>query len=119
MLTWKAFVNQRKRWASKTQHYQDKRVFLVLLFVYVFNCWFFVLLAVTFWNLHAWKLAAGYLVLKTIIEWPFVAAVAKFYKEETLMRYFFFMQPLHILYTVFVGFISQMGTYEWKGRRTK
>ena len=119
MPTWKAFVNQRKRWASKTTHYNDKRVFFVLLFVYFFNCWFFVLLATSFWNAPNWKLLAGYLVLKTVIEWPFVATVATFYSEKKLMRYFFFLQPLHIIYTVAVGFISQLGTYEWKGRRTQ
>jgi hypothetical protein len=45
--------------------------------------------------------------------------VAAFYKERRLMRFFLLFQPLHITYTVLVGFISQLGTYEWKGRKTK
>lgn len=116
---WSAFLAQRKRWASKTTHYNDKRVFFVLLFVYVLNCWFLTLLLATFWNAHAWKIALGFLILKTSAEWPFVARVAKFYNQHRLMRYFFFLQPLHIFYTVLVGLLSQAGTYEWKGRITK
>lgn len=119
MPTWKAFLNQRRRWASKTTHYNDKRIFWVLLFVYLLNCWFVVLLIATFSKAHTGWYAVGYLVLKTAIEWPFVSAVARFYNQQNLMRYFFVMQPLHIFYTVAVGLLSQFGTYEWKGRRTK
>lgn len=119
MPTWKAFMAQRKRWASKTTHYNDKRIFWVLLFVYLLNCWFVVLLASSFWNVQILKYAFLFLFLKTGIEWPFVAMVARFYNEKKLMRYFFFMQPLHIFYTVLVGLLSQFGHYEWKGRRTK
>jgi cellulose synthase/poly-beta-1,6-N-acetylglucosamine synthase-like glycosyltransferase len=119
MQSWTTFFNQRKRWGSKTIHYNDKRVFAVLLFVYLFNCWFLVLLAASFWNPHAWKIVAGYLVLKTAIEWPFVAMVAKFYNSQHLMPYFFFMQPLHIFYTAVLGLLSQWSSYKWKGRITK
>ena len=57
MPTWKAFFNQRIRWASKATHYMDKRIFSVLLLVYLFNlsfwfCWLpdfgIILLAVFF-----------------------------------------------------------------------
>jgi cellulose synthase/poly-beta-1,6-N-acetylglucosamine synthase-like glycosyltransferase len=119
MLTWRAFLQQRKRWASKTTHYNDKRVFFVLVFIYLLNCWFFVLLIAAFWNSSFLLLGVGFLFLKTGIEWPFVARVAAFYNERRLMRSFLLFQPLHIIYTVLVGFISQVGNYEWKGRKTK
>jgi cellulose synthase/poly-beta-1,6-N-acetylglucosamine synthase-like glycosyltransferase len=119
MPTWKTFINQRRRWASKTTHYNDKRIFFVLLFVYLLNVWFVVLLIASFWKPTVLIYALAFLLLKTIIEWPFVSMVATFYNEQKLMRYFFFMQPLHIFYTVLVGASSQFGSYEWKGRRTK
>lgn len=119
MPTWKAFVMQRRRWASKTTHYNDKRLIAVLLFVYLFNCWFFVLAIATFWNVHAAMALLLFVVLKTCIEWPFVQSIASFYNQQKLMRYFPLFQPLHIAYTVAVGLISQLPYYEWKGRRTK
>jgi cellulose synthase/poly-beta-1,6-N-acetylglucosamine synthase-like glycosyltransferase len=119
MLTWKAFFMQRKRWASKTLVYDDYRIIAVLAFVYLFNCLFGVLLAVALFNPVYWLYVAGYLLLKTAIEWPFVFSVAQFYGEQQLMKYFVLFQPLHIFYTVVVGALSQFGTYEWKGRRTR
>lgn len=119
MLTWKDFVRQRRRWASKTAYYDDKNVFYVLLFVYLLNLHFLVLLVALFFNPFYLYVLVGYLFFKTAIEWPFVASVAKFYDEKDLMPYFPLMQPLHILYTITVGLLSQLGAYQWKGRKLK
>ncbi|MDQ6608697.1 MAG: glycosyltransferase, partial [Bacteroidota bacterium] len=114
---WKEFFMQRKRWASKTLVYDDYRIILVLVFILLLNVLFFVLLIAAFINKIYWIHFISFLVGKTIIEWPFVSSVAKFYGEEKLMRYFFFIQPLHAFYTVVVGLLSQFGKYEWKGRK--
>lgn len=119
MKTWKDFLMQRKRWASKTLVYDDWRIIAVLGFVLLFNLLFFVLLGAAFFHSTYWIHFFVFLFGKTILEWPFVSTVAEFYDEKKLMRYFFFVQPLHIFYTVFVGIISQFGSYEWKGRRTR
>ncbi|MBD0352763.1 MAG: hypothetical protein ICV65_16580, partial [Flavisolibacter sp.] len=113
------FIKQRIRWASKTTHYQDKRIFWTLLLVYLVNLYFFVLLIASIWKVYYLPAAFLYLVLKTVVELPFVYAVSKFFGQQRLIAYFPFFQPVHILYTVAIGFISQFGKYEWKGRRTK
>lgn len=119
MKTWKAFLNQRIRWASKADSYGDKRILAVLLFVYLFNLSFCILATAAFFN-------AGYLywlfalwIAKTLVEFPFVISVARFFNKQKLLRYFFFFQPLHIIYTITAGFLGQVGTYEWKGRKVK
>ncbi|HVG12906.1 MAG TPA: hypothetical protein VM843_07875, partial [Flavisolibacter sp.] len=112
------FFWQRIRWASKTVHYNDQRVFGVLLFIYLFNVLFFILCIAALFDIDHLKLALAFWVLKTAVEWPLVAAVARFYNEQGLMKYFFFFQPLHMLYTVTIGLLSQVGKYRWKGRRT-
>jgi len=119
MPTWKAFFNQRKRWASKTLVYDDFRIIAVLGFIYLLNLLFIVLIVVAFFNSFYWIDVAGFLLIKTFIELPFVYSVSKFYNEQRLLKYFFLFQPFHILYTVSVGLISQFGKYEWKGRQTK
>ncbi|MEI9943925.1 MAG: hypothetical protein WDN26_06840 [Chitinophagaceae bacterium] len=70
-----------------------------------------------FWFKQYWLWVAGLWVAKTIIEFPFVYSVASFFNKQKLMGYFFFFQPLHILYTIVSGLFSQFGKYEWKGRR--
>ncbi len=117
--SWKIFFNQRIRWASKATHYEDKRIFAVLLLVYLFNLSFPALLIAGFWNYHYWIYCAGLWVAKTIIEFPFVAEVASFFGKSSLLKYFFFLQPVHIFYTIISGLFGQFGKYEWKGRKVR
>lgn len=119
MATWKQFFVQRIRWSSKAGYYEDWRIKGVLLFVYFFNCLFFVLLVAATIDDYYWGVLIFYLIGKIIIETPFVYSVASFYKEQKLLIYFPFLQPLHIIYTVLIGIVSQVGTYKWKGRDTK
>lgn len=119
MKSWKDFLMQRRRWASKALVYDDKRIVAILFFVYFFNLFFLAAIVASLLQPFYWWLVAGFWLLKTFIEWPFVRSVARFYEEQGLMRYFFLLQPLHMFYTVFIGLYGQMGKYEWKGRKTK
>jgi biofilm PGA synthesis N-glycosyltransferase PgaC len=116
--TWKEFFSQRIRWASKATHYDDKRIFFVLLLVYLFNLSFLLLAIGGFWLSFLWIVCAGLWLGKTIVEFPFVYSVAKFFDQQRLMKYFFLFQPLHIFYTILAGFLGQFG-YTWKERKLK
>jgi cellulose synthase/poly-beta-1,6-N-acetylglucosamine synthase-like glycosyltransferase len=118
MHTWKSFFQQRKRWSSKATYYKDWRISLVLLFIYVFNLYFLVLLAFGIYESKYLLILFLYLPGKTIIEIPMVYSVARFYSQQKLLVYFPFLQPLHIIYTIVIGLVSQIGTYQWKGRKT-
>jgi len=113
---WKGFFHQRVRWASKADSYQDKRIFWILLLVYVVNVLFIALLAGTFFNYWWLWLFLLLLVMKTIVEYSFVRDVAGFFGQQGLMVYFPVLQPLHIFYTVIVGWLGKFGSYNWKGR---
>ena len=119
MQSWKSFFNQRIRWASKARSYSDKRIFYVLVLVYLFNLSFIALFIAGFFNNHYWLALAVAWVAKTLAELPFVTGVARFFGKKDLLKYFFFFQPMHILYTVVSGLLGQFGTYEWKGRIVK
>jgi cellulose synthase/poly-beta-1,6-N-acetylglucosamine synthase-like glycosyltransferase len=119
MSSWNELLMQRKRWAGKALVYDDYRMVAVLFFVYLLNLSFISLIFLCFFNSFFWMYAGLFLVIKTFIEWPFVYTVAGFYGEQRLMKYFLWMQPIHIFYTVVIGIIGQLGKYQWKGRRTK
>ncbi len=119
MPSWKAFFNQRARWASKATHFDDRRIFWVLLLVYLFNFSFLVLLVAGFWNHSYWLYLLVAIVLKTGAELLFFHTIATFFDKQWAVKYFFFFQPLHIFYTVIAGLLGQVGKYEWKGRRVK
>jgi poly-beta-1,6-N-acetyl-D-glucosamine synthase len=119
MKTWKDFFNQRIRWASKATSYNDKRIFCVLLLVYLFNLSFLYLLVAGFWNYHYWIYAICYWLLKTLVELPFFYSITRFFYKQWVVKYFFFFQPLHIAYTITSGLLGQFGKYEWKGRKVR
>lgn len=116
MQTWREFFNQRRRWASKTLVYDDRRILAVLGLVLLLNLLPLVLAIAGVFQPVFFLYLLLFLLVKAIIEWPFVFSVAKFYNQEKLMCYFLFLQPLHVFYTFFVGIWSQLGTYNWKGR---
>jgi biofilm PGA synthesis N-glycosyltransferase PgaC len=113
------FFNQRKRWASKTFAYQERLLTGILAFVYLFNCLLFGLMIAGLLNYHYWLIVLMLLLIKTIVEWPFLYSVANYYQEKKLMKYFLFFQPFHVIYTVITGIISQTGQYNWKARKLK
>ena len=118
-LTWKDFFNQRIRWASKSAHYKDKKIFSVLLLVYFFNFSLAGLLVAAFWLHFLWIGFFCLLIAKTSIEFIFIYPVAKFFNKQKLLKIFFFFQPLHIFYTLIAGWLGRFGTVEWKGRKVK
>ena len=118
--TWTAFLNQRRRWASKAVFYKDKRVSYVLLLVYLVNLLFPILLILGLAvNTAFLYLLGALLVAKTAIEYRFVKMVAGYFSKNQLMKYFIWMQPFHIFYTVVSGWLGQAGRYHWKGRKVK
>ncbi|MEI9910003.1 MAG: hypothetical protein WDO71_10205 [Bacteroidota bacterium] len=119
MTTWKAFLHQRIRWASKAKQYDDKRILPVLVLVYFFNLSFLVLLAAGFEDHRYWLCALILWLLKTLVEFPFFRSLSIFFNKQWALKWFFFFQPLHIFYTVISGLFGQFGKYEWKGRKVK
>ena len=117
--TWKAFWQQRIRWSSKADKYDDKTVFRVLLLVYFFNFFLLALFLGSIFNPDTLIVALLLLFSKIIVEFPFVNSVATFFHQQRFMIYFPFLQPLHMVYVVLTGFLGKFGSYEWKGRKVK
>lgn len=117
--TWKDFFNQRIRWSSKADKYQEKKMTAILALVYFFNLNFLILLIVSFFNSGYWKLLLLLLFIKILIEMIFLFPVATFFHKIRQLIIFPFLQPLHILYIIIAGFLGKFGRYEWKGRIVK
>jgi len=123
------FFNQRIRWASKADKYDDKRIFAVLLLVYLVNVLMLVLpiaglfrpdkLSIIHYPLSITDLWLLLLLIKTIVELIFLYPVATFFGKQKLLWLFPLMQPFHILYTVIAGWLGKFGSYKWKGRNVK
>lgn len=119
MKTWRDFFNQRIRWASKADKFDDKRILAVLVFIYLFNLSFLLLPLAAIGHKKVWFCLLAMIAGKTIIELRFMVPVARFFKEKNLLWWFPIMQPFHIVYTVIAGWLGKFGKYTWKGRSVK
>ena len=120
--TVKEFFYQRIRWASKADKYDDKRIFAVLLLVYLFNALLLILPVIGIVKNYQFNLFRFWLslaILKTIIELIFLFPVAKFFDKQRLLWLFPLAQPFHILYTVIAGWLGKFGSYRWKERKVR
>jgi len=116
---WKSFLQQRIRWASKSGKYNDVKLTGILLLVYLFNLSFLVLAVGSLFSSTLLFLGLGMFVTKVLAEYYFIIPVAHFFRKDWVLKYFPFLQPLHILYIITAGFLGMLGGYEWKGRRVK
>ena len=114
MDTWKGFIMQRIRWASKARYYDDHSITMVLTLVYLFNLSFICLALMGSWSTLLIALA-----FKTFFELFFLDPVAKFFQLQPELKYFVFYQPIHIVYNIAAGLFGQLKTYSWKGRKVK
>lgn len=117
--TIKEFMNQRIRWASKTNKYTDKKIIAVLMLVYLLNAWIFILGISSFFFQKAFYLFIISIVIKIISELFFLYPVARFFNKQKLLWWFIPAQPFHILYTLVAGWLGLFGSYQWKGRKVK
>jgi cellulose synthase/poly-beta-1,6-N-acetylglucosamine synthase-like glycosyltransferase len=119
MPDWKSFLNQRIRWASKAEKYDDKSIIMVLAMVYFYNVTLLVLGVLAFVNPFYITLLLVSLGAKIFAELSFMIPAAGFYKERKLLWWFPFMQPFHIVYIIVAGWLGKFGSYQWKGRKVK
>jgi cellulose synthase/poly-beta-1,6-N-acetylglucosamine synthase-like glycosyltransferase len=121
------FFNQRIRWASKADKYDDKRILPVLVVVYFFNVVMFTLPIIAIFSkstisilntqysiLSVWL---WLLVLKIVVELFFIFPVANFFGKKSMLWFFPLLQPFHICYTIIAGWLGKFGKYTWKERK--
>jgi glycosyltransferase involved in cell wall biosynthesis len=119
MATWADFFNQRIRWASKADKFQDKRIIAVLSIVYLMNIILLVLPIIAMFKPILFLYWLGFVAFKMLCEFSFMLPAATFFKQQKLLWWFPIMQLPHLFYTVSAGFLGKFGTYKWKGREVK
>lgn len=114
------FVNQRKRWASKSFFYAKKSITLKLAMIYLFYLSFFAqfLLGIFFDKLFFVSLFFSF-VFKVITENQVVRKESIDLFKKVDLKLFLFAELLHIPYIIFAGISGLFGNYEWKGRKIK
>jgi cellulose synthase/poly-beta-1,6-N-acetylglucosamine synthase-like glycosyltransferase len=115
------FIQQRKRWASKTTKYKDKVVLILGASIWLFNLSILVnaLLVIIFPDGESLKFLLIQLSLKVLIEFIFLFGVTNFFKRKQLLVLLPILNIPHILYFIYIGILGNSGKYNWKGRMVK
>ena len=118
--TIKEFVNQRKRWASKSFYYVKKSITLKLLFIYIFYLSFLIqfLLGIFYDKLFFVSLMFNF-IFKVFTENQIVRRESTDLFKKVSLKLFLLAEILHIPYIILAGFSGLFGNYEWKGRKVK
>ncbi|MEE1945983.1 glycosyltransferase [Pedobacter sp. KR3-3] len=119
--TLREFIQQRKRWASKSTRYKDKAVIILGLSIWLFNFSIIInlLLAIIFPQSESLWFLIVQLLSKLFIEFVFLASVTSFFKRKQLLVLLPVLNPFHILYFIYIGIAGNSGKYNWKGRMVK
>lgn len=118
--TLRSFFSQRKRWASKSTKYKDKKVVLLGVSIWLFNLFFvFSMIYFIFYlpTINYWFL--GVLIMKLSVEFLFMKPLCQFTKSQSYLKYLPFVSLLHPFYLVVIGVAGNVGKYDWKGRSVK
>lgn len=118
--TWKAFIQQRVRWGSKSSVYTNWQTQAILGVVWLLCVTCFVdLLLGYFWPL-LWGVLVLKLFVKAWVDFFLLNMMADFFDRHSLMRVFVPAFFIHCWYIAWVGTLSLFQKeYTWKGRRVK
>lgn len=114
-----SFINQRKRWASKSMHYKNKSIVRLGISIWIFNITLLLnsLLALIYPELWLWSFIG--LSLKFIVELIFMIPLCRFVRRTGLLVLLPILTVLHIFYIAYIGIMGNIGSYQWKGRSVR
>jgi len=100
--SWKALINQRKKWGSETQFYLPKQI-AILASIFVFYC-FILICPILF-------------IIKIIGELLFFTKGLKFFADKKLLPHIIWVSPINLFLTIFSVISGFFGKFEWKGEK--
>ena len=112
----RSFLNQRRRWASKSVHYKDGKIVALAVSIWLFNVSLLANAGLAFLNIFYFKIFLLQFFLKFVFEFAYLFPITSFLKRQALMVLLLLLIPVHVVYFVYIGLIGNTRKYEWKGR---
>lgn len=115
----KEFMQQRRRWASKSTKYKNKKVVALGFAFWGFNVLLLLNLLLGLFDVYFFKLFLAQILLKIFVELFYIIPITSFFKRSYLVSLILLLTPLHIVYIAVIGVIGGNKQYQWKGRMVK
>jgi|SRR3954469_9171798 len=124
--TIQAFMQQRKRWASKKITQLNSPTKVISVIVYLFNFLLFSLPLLYFWIQPCSCVGIDFVWIWTLIffikcgiDFLLLFLAASFFNKRRWLPFFIPEQLVYVPYVVYTGFQGMFGNYVWKGRKIK
>lgn len=116
----KGFVQQRKRWASKSTIFFDYRSSVLLSSIFLFNLVLLLSVPLSFYNQQIFIYLQVAFILKFLFDSVVIIQTLFFFKKLSYIPYIILVELLYTPYIVTVGLLGNLSsTYIWKGRKVK
>lgn len=118
--SWKSFINQQLRWASKSTDYKNNLSKGIAILVFLQNITLLVLLLSTIiWKGELGIYIAILFLSKILVDSMLILKASYFLKSRINLLYFLITSLTHPLFIVFISINSTLKSYQWKGRSFK
>lgn len=117
--SWKFFINQQIRWASKSASYKSLFAKFVGMVVFLENLLVLILGISAVLFAEFWIYFTLVFTVKIIVDFMLIAQTAFFLKSTKWLKYYLRVSVLYPFFIVFTVFLSTFKNYEWKGRSFK
>jgi cellulose synthase/poly-beta-1,6-N-acetylglucosamine synthase-like glycosyltransferase len=117
--SWKAFFEQRRRWASKWEKYTYTHIKLLALLVFASNLVIvlnFVLSTTESYPLTTFLI---FLTFKFMLEFLFLRSVLVYFGRNVNLGVFVLVEMIYPFYVILFALAGRMGKYKWKDREVK
>ncbi len=115
--TLRQFVNQRKRWVSKSKAYRYPWLIMVSLTVLLTALLQLALLAAAFFRPGLIFVVLLLWSIKIIFDTIVLFKVTRFLKQKSTRWWILFLSLCYPFYVIFSAFAGLLSSYEWKGRQ--
>ncbi|MBI9042604.1 glycosyltransferase [Lutibacter sp.] len=117
--TWKQFLNQQIRWASKSTSYKNNFAKFVGITVFAENLLVLLTITMALLNPLYWKIGFIIFIQKTLFDFILINKTAQFLKNKKSLKYFPIISLLYPFFIIFIAVITNFKKYEWKGKTYK
>lgn len=112
--TLNAFLNQRKRWSSKTKSYTDWQTIVVAIVVFMMALSFLILFMGGFWQNTLFYSLAITFTAKWIADTVILSCFLPFLKQKQLILHTLGLSVAYPFYIVFSALAGLLGKFSWK-----
>ncbi|MBU0763257.1 MAG: hypothetical protein KJ607_00315, partial [Bacteroidetes bacterium] len=111
-----SFVQQRKRWVSKSRFYRDTDILLTAVSVFMIN----LLLCFSFTAMYVggqfWYVFNYVFIFKCAVDMALLFPYSAFAGKQNLIVYVFPLQMVYFWFSVVLGVAGNVTGFTWKGR---